>query len=203
MVSKKYFNHLKKSLCLQTCFTHWLSDSLRLKSPKPKNYLVSSYLKKYFLNQMNSEELQLDRLLQFIFFVRSYSELGKKEILNDQLYITVQFQLVGFMKILQVNLNTYQTKQFFDDLMGLPTYSVKFSDREFRKLLFFPVVNAIQQMKNGHWHIKIYVAQPLMKNYYPFYFPSSFFFILALVICKLSYLLFDLLLKNHLIKNLI
>lgn len=35
MVSKTYFNRLKKSLCLQTCFTHWLLDSLRLKVTKP------------------------------------------------------------------------------------------------------------------------------------------------------------------------
>lgn len=65
MVSKKYFNHLKKSLSLQTCFTHWLSDSLRLKLPKPKTRLVGSYLKNYFLTQTNSEELQFYRLLHF------------------------------------------------------------------------------------------------------------------------------------------
>jgi hypothetical protein len=83
------------------------------------------------------------------------------------------------MKTLQVNLNSYQRKQFlqfFDDLMGLPPYSVQFSDRKFRKLLFFPVVNAIQQTKNGPWHIKIAVAEPLMKDDYPFHFPPSFFF---------------------------
>lgn len=179
MVSKKYLNRLKKSLCLQTCFTHWLLDSLRLKLTKPKTHLVGSYLKKHFLTQTNSEELQFYRLLQFISFVRSYSKLGEKEILNDQLYITVQFQLVDFMKTLQVNINSYQRKQFlqfFDDLMGLPPYSVQFSDQKFRKLLFFPVVNAIQQTKNGPWHIKIAVAEPLMKDYYPFHFPPSFFF---------------------------
>ena len=179
MVSKKYFNHLKKSLSLQTCFTHWLLDSLRLKLPKPKNHLVSSYIKKNFLTQTNSEERQFYRLLQFMSFVRSCPELGKQEILNDQNYITVQFQLVDFMKTLQVNLNSYQRKeflQFFDDLMGLPPYYVKFSDQKFRKLLFFPVVNAIQETKNGPWHIKIAVAEPLMKDDYPFHFPSSFFF---------------------------
>ena len=179
MVSKKYLNRLKKSLCLQTCFTHWLLDSLRLKLPKPKTHLVGSYLKNNFLTQTNSEELQFYRLLQFISFVRSCPELGKKEILNDQPYITVQFQLVDFMKTLQVNLNSYQRKQFlqfFDDLMGLPPYSVQFSDQKFRKLLFFPVVNAVQQTKNGPWHIKIAIAEPLMKDDYPFHFPPSFFF---------------------------
>ena len=105
---------------------------------------------------------------------------------------------MDFMKTLQVNLNSYQRKQFlqffddlffddlffddlffddlfFDDLMGLPPYSQQFSDQKFRKLLFFPVVNAIQQTKNGPWHIQIAVAEPLMKNYYPFHFPPSFF----------------------------
>ena len=48
--------------------------------------------------------------------------------------------------------------------MGLPPYSVQFSDQNFRKLLFFPVVNAIQQTKNGPWYIKIAVAEPLMKD---------------------------------------
>ena len=141
--------------------------------------MVASYLKNNFLTQTNSEELQFYRLLQFISFVRSCPELGKKEILNDQPYITVQFQLVDFMKTLQVNLNSYQRKQFlqfFDDLMGLPPYSVWFSHQKFRKLLFFPVVNAIQQTKNGPWHIKIAVAEPLMKDDYPFHFPPSFFF---------------------------
>ena len=179
MVSKKYLNRLKRSLCLQTCFTHWLLDSLRLKLPKPKTHLVGSYLKNNFLTQTNSEELQFYRLLQFISFVRSCPELRKKEILNDQPYITVQFQLVDFMKTLQVNLNSYQRKQFlqfFDDLMGLPPYSVQFSDQKFRKLLFFPVVNAVQQTKNGPWHIKIAIAEPLMKDDYPFHFPPSFFF---------------------------
>lgn len=167
----------RTSLCLQTCFTHWLLNSLRLKLTKPKTHLVASYLKK--LTQTNYEELQFYRLLQFISFVRSYSELGKKEILNDQLYITVQFQLVDFMKTLQVNLNSYQRKQFlqfFDDLIRLPPYSVQLFDQKFRKLLFFPVVNAIQQTKNGPWHIKIAVAEPLMKDSYPFHFPPSFFF---------------------------
>ena len=81
---RSLFSELK-SLSLQTWFTDWLLDSLRLKLPKPKNHLVGSYLKKYFLTQTNLEELQFYRLLQFISFVRSYSELGKEEILNDQL----------------------------------------------------------------------------------------------------------------------
>ena len=59
--------------------------------------------------------------------------------------------------------------------MILPPYSQQFSDQKFRKLLFFPVVNAIQETKNGPWYIQIAVAEPLMKNYYPFHFPQSFF----------------------------
>lgn len=178
MMSKKYFNHLKKSFSSETCFTHWLLYSLRLKLLKPKTHLVGSYLKKYFLTQTNYEELQFYRLLQFIFFVRSYSESGKKEILNDQLYITVQFQLMDFMKALKVNTNSYQRKeflQFFEDLMELPPFSLQFSDQKFRKLLFFPVVNAIQETKRGPWIIQIALAEPLINNYYPFHFPPRFF----------------------------
>lgn len=51
------------------------------------------------------------------------------------------------MKMVDVKQNTYQRKQFlefFDSLMKLPPYQKQFSDKEFRKLLFFPVVNAIQ-----------------------------------------------------------
>ena len=178
MVSKKFFNHLKKALFLQTCFTYWLLNSLRLKLPKPKTYLVGSYLKKNFLTKTIFEETQLYRLFQFVSFARSYSESGQKEILNDQSYIIVHFQLVDFMKALQVNRNSYQREQilqFFDDLMGLPPYAVQFSEHKFRKLLFFPVVNVTQQTKNGPWHIKIAIAEPLMENYYPFHFPTSFF----------------------------
>lgn len=49
VVSRNYFNHLTKSLSLQTLFTHCLLDSLRFKLPKLKIHLVGSYLKKYFL----------------------------------------------------------------------------------------------------------------------------------------------------------
>ena len=104
--------------------------------------------------------------------------------MKDQLYIIVQFQLVDFMKTLQVNLNSYQRKQFlqfFDDLMGLPPYSVQFSDQKFRKLLFFPVINAIQQTNNGPWYIKIAVAEPLIKNDYLFHFPPSFLFYTSII----------------------
>ena len=50
------------------------------------------------------------------------------------------------------------------------------SDQKFRKLLFFLLVNTIQQTKNRPWHIKIAVAEPLMKDDYPFHFPPSCFF---------------------------
>lgn len=110
--------HLKKSLYLQTCFTDWLLYSLRNKVPKPKK----SYLKKYLTNV---EDLKLYRLLQFLSFVRSYTNSGRKEVLNQQIYITVPFYLVDFMQIVDANQNTYQRKQFlefFDNLMGLPPY---------------------------------------------------------------------------------
>ena len=42
MFSKKYCNRLKKSLCLQTCFTHWLLNFIRLKLKKPKKFNVIS-----------------------------------------------------------------------------------------------------------------------------------------------------------------
>lgn len=59
IVFKKYFNRHRNSLCLQTYFTYWLLNSLRLKLPKPKTDLVgSSYLKNNFLTQTNSEEFQ-------------------------------------------------------------------------------------------------------------------------------------------------
>ena len=79
--------------------------------------------------------------------MRSYANSGRKEVVNDQIYITVEFYLVDFMKMIKVKKNTYQREQlleFFDNLMGLPPYQEQFSDKQFRKLLFFPVVNAIQ-----------------------------------------------------------
>jgi hypothetical protein len=125
------------------------------------------------LDQTNVEELQLYRLLQFISFVRSCANSGRKEVVNQQIYITVDF-----MKKIDAKQNTYQRQQFlefFDNLMGLPPYQQQFSDKEFRKLVFFPVVNAIQRTERGPWIIQVAVAEPLMQDLYPFHFPPSFF----------------------------
>lgn len=67
--------------------------------------MVTSYLQKYFLSQATSEKIQFYRLLQFTSFVRIYS--GKKEIVNGQIYITVQFRLLDFMKTVNSQANTY------------------------------------------------------------------------------------------------
>lgn len=108
--------------------------------------MLTSYLQKYFLSQATSEKLQFYRFLQFMSFVSTYS--GKKEIVNGQISITIQFRLLDFMKTVQ---------------------------RKFRQLLFFPVVNVIQETKRGPWIIQIVVAEPLMKDAYPFHLPPSFF----------------------------
>jgi hypothetical protein len=82
------------------------------------------------------------------------------------------------MKMIHAKQNTYQRKQFlefFDNLMALPPYPEQFSDKEFRKLLFFPVVNTIQTTERGPWIIQVAVAQPLLYDFYPFHFPPSFF----------------------------
>jgi len=82
------------------------------------------------------------------------------------------------MKMIKAKQNTYQREQFlefFDNLMGLPSYQQQFSDKEFRKFLFFPVVNAIQEIERGPWIIQVAVAEPLMQDFYPFHFPPSFF----------------------------
>lgn len=82
------------------------------------------------------------------------------------------------MKIVHWQPNTYQRQQFlqfFDQLLGLPPFREKFTDRNFRQFLFFPVVNAIQETKRGPWIIQIAVAEYLMKDAYPFHFPASFF----------------------------
>lgn len=52
------------------------------------------------------------------------------------------------MKIIKAKKNTYQREQFlefFNNLMRLPAYQKWFSDKEFRKLLFFPVIIIIQK----------------------------------------------------------
>ena len=176
--SRRFLKHLKKSISLQTCFTNWVLYSIRLKLPKLKTYFVTSYFLKYEGTQTSVEEFQLYHLLQFIFFVRSYANSGRKEVVNDQIYITVEFYLVDFMKRIDAKKNTYQREQFlefFDNLMGLPPYQEQFSDKEFRKLLFFPVVNAIQITERGPWIIQVAVAEPLIQDFYPFHFPPSFF----------------------------
>ena len=174
-ISKSFFKHFWKSIFLETCFTDWLNYFLRAHYNKPQKHLVTSYLQNYFLSQATSEKLQFYRLLQFISFVRTYS--GKKEIVNDQNYITVQFRLLDFMKTVNYQTNTYQRQQFlqfFNQLQSLPPFREKFTDRNFRQLLLFPVVNAIQETKRGPWIIQIAVAEPLMKDAYPFHLPPSF-----------------------------
>jgi hypothetical protein len=83
-----------------------LNSFLRAYSNKPKKHLVTSYLQKYFLSQATSEKIQFYRLLQFTSFAKTYS--GKKEIFNGQIYITVQFRLLNFMKTVNCQANTYQ-----------------------------------------------------------------------------------------------
>jgi hypothetical protein len=177
-LSKSFFKHFWKSIFLETYFTDWLNYFLPAHSNKPQKHLVTSYLQKYFLSQATSEKIQFYRLLQFISFVRTYS--GEKEIVNGQIYITVQFRLLDFIKTVNCQANTYQRQQFlqfFNQLQGLPPFREKFTDRNFRQLLFFPVVNAIQETKCGPWIIQIAVAvaEHLMKDGYPFHLPSSFF----------------------------
>ena len=175
-ISKSFVKHFWKSIFLKTCFTDWLNYFLRAHFNKPKKHLVTSYLQEYFLSQATSENIQFYRLLQFISFVRTYS--GKKEIVNGQNYTTVQFRLLDFMKTVNCQANSYQRQQFlqfFNQLQSLPPFREKFADRKFRQLLFFPVVNAIQETKRGPWIIQISVAEHLMKDAYPFHLPPSFF----------------------------
>ena len=82
------------------------------------------------------------------------------------------------MQTIDAKKNTYQREQFlefFDNLMGLPPYQAQFSNKKFRKLLFFTVVNIIQTTERGPWIIQVAVAQTLMHDFYPFHFPPNFF----------------------------
>ncbi len=66
------------------------------------------------------------------------------------------------MKTVNCQANTYQRQQFlqfFNQLQSLPPFREKFTDRNFRQLLFFPVVNAIQKTKRGPWIIQIAVNE--------------------------------------------
>jgi hypothetical protein len=106
---------------LQTCFTDWLIYFLRLCFTKSKQHLVTSYLQKYFLTQASLEKLKFYRLLKFISFFRSYSD--REEIVNGQTYISLEFRLIDFMKVVDFKANTYQRKQFlqfFELLQRLP-----------------------------------------------------------------------------------
>lgn len=69
--------------------------------------------------------------------MRSYANLGRKEVVNHQICITVEFYLENFMKMIKTKQNKYQREQFlefFDIIMGLPSYQQQLSDKEFRKL---------------------------------------------------------------------
>lgn len=65
------------------------------------------------------------------------------------------------MKTVNCQANSYQRQQFlqfFNQLHSLPPFREKFTDRNFRQLLFFPGVNPIQETKRGPWIIQIAVA---------------------------------------------
>ena len=178
-VSRKFVNQLQKSICLETSFTDWLNSLLRLHFNKPKKHLFTSSLQKYFLALSGDEKLEFYRLLQFLSFIRSYSFINSiEERVNDQTYLTVEFPLIDFMRVVGKNGSTYQRNRFlkfFQKLQGLPPYREKFADSNFRQLLFFPVVNAIQEKKYGPWIIRISIAEMLMEgNTYLFHFPPSF-----------------------------
>lgn len=82
------------------------------------------------------------------------------------------------MKRVNCQANSYQRQQFlqfFNQLQILPPFREKFADRKFRQLLFFPVINAIQETKRGPWIIQILVIEYLMKDAYPFHSLPSFF----------------------------
>lgn len=141
--------------------------------------MVTSSLQKYFLNLSTFEKIEFYRLLQFLSFLRSYPTLeGIEEELNGQTYVTVQFLLIDFMKVIDQKMNTYQRQQslqFFQLLQGLPPYTEKFADKQFRQLLFFPVVNAIQETNRGPWIIRISIASQLLYGQAYFYhFPPTF-----------------------------
>lgn len=60
------------------------------------------------------------------------------------------------MKTVNSQPNTYQRQQFlqfFNQLQSLPPFREKFTDRNFRQLLFFPIINAIQEIKHEPWII--------------------------------------------------
>ena len=100
-ISRRFFNHFPKSIYLQTCFTDWLIYFLRPRFT-------------------SLEKLEFYRLLH----VRSYS--GREEIVNGQTYITVEFRLIDFMKVVDSKANTYQR-----------------ADRKFRKLMKSSKISSI------------------------------------------------------------
>lgn len=82
------------------------------------------------------------------------------------------------MKTVNCQANTYQEQQFlqfFNQLQNLSPFIEKFTDRKFWQLLFFTVINAIQETKCEPWINQIAVAEPLMKGDYLFHLHPSFF----------------------------
>lgn len=140
---------------------------------------MNNWLQKNFLSQTTTEKLKFYRLLQFLSFIRRYTDRGQKIILNEQTYITVEFKLVDFIK--EVNQNsistTYQRNDFrlfFDNLQGMPPFKERFAERKYKSILFFPVVNSIQKVERGPWIIQVSVGESLLRYGYPFHFPPSF-----------------------------
>ena len=130
-----------------------------------EDYISKSFLK-HFWKSIFLETCFTDWLNSFL---RAHSNKPKKHL------VTSYLQKYFLSQATSENLQFYRLLQFFNQLQSLPPFREKFADRKFRQLLFFPVVNAIQETKRGSWIIQISVAEHLMKDAYPFHLPPSFF----------------------------
>jgi len=180
-ICQSFYRYLRIGLVLDTDYTDWLLLKLR-KTTKPENYLVSSYLKtRLGINSNSIQDINyFYRILQFLSFSRTC--FFKKEILNEEVYYTVNFPLIDFAKKIGFSKDRYTHYQrrklvdFFQQLQGLPPLITWFSDQEFRSTLIFPIVR-IQNITSQHTKliVNISVAEPFYNLNYPFCFPESFY----------------------------
>lgn len=172
ILTKHFSTYSKKVLTLNDCYTNWLIKYLR-KNEKPKNLLVTSYLKRKKTNKF-SEDLKLFTLLQFLTFSRTknYTKLQ----IYDQTYFLIQFTLKEYIQFLGVKtINQYQRNKFinlfysFQKTEPLINY---FTESHFQSILSFPYLD-IQKQGNS-WIVKIAISQLLYDYDYPFSFPYTF-----------------------------
>jgi hypothetical protein len=185
ILTQHFYRQFKDSLVQNTCYTDWLLINLRktLQKKKPKNSLVSTYLKNNKLHSVVEKQHFL-RLLQFLSFSRKLTP--SKFFLHDQAYYTITFLLTDFLKFEKIDeKNQYQRSKaliFLKTLQEIKPLVRKFSETSFQSLVIFPYIRL--EKRGRFWSVTMSISEQLFLYNYPFFSQTILIAIRINMICK-------------------